>query len=171
MSKNNPEASAPVVENTSVPSSLSPTDMAQLLELFAKLSAQTSSTNAQTIADALIESRKPYKDPAQEANEEMFRENTRRQFEQERINRKAEQDNCAHIAGCNSLSDERHPSGKSSIIKHYLDSGVLIGICTVCQRVWWPDEPDYKEAIQKPSINRPSRSGQRFQLTQGKITR
>lgn len=137
---------------------LAPISTGQLLELLSKMNAES----AQTLAKAIVEAQKPYVDPATEANEKMFREQTRAQMEEQRRAKRAEQNACPHIAGCNPLSEEMHPSGKTAIIKHRLDSSEVIGICTNCQRVWHENDSDYAEMLRKPSINRQSMSGDRY---------
>lgn len=129
----------------------------QLLELFTKMNAE----NAQLLAKAIVDAQKPYEDPAKKANDEKFKAMDRAQMEQQRLNRIADQKACPHIAGCNPLSEEMHPSGKTAIIKHRLDSSETIGICTNCQRVWRENDPDYGEWMRKPSFNRNSMSGDR----------
>jgi len=129
----------------------------QLLELLAHMNADSSNK----LAEAIIAAQKPYEDPKKEANEKMFREQTRRQSKQEREAMNANQAACPHVAGCNLLSEMRDPMGRTSIIWHTTDSTETIGICTNCQRIFRDNEPDYVEYRRKPSFNRPSASGRR----------
>jgi hypothetical protein len=73
-----------------------------LLELLMKFNEASSDK----LANALLESRKPYRDPKQEENEEFMREQAREQRRRESANLKAYQDNCPHLAGSNPLSDQ-----------------------------------------------------------------
>lgn len=114
---------------------------------------------AETLADALRDLKKPYKDPAHE-------ENDRRQQEQmkalrARMQRNLEIDriNCAHLQGSNALSEEQ--GTRLSIAWHKFDTGTWWGICTNCQREFWPSDPDYRQWRAKKSGNRPSQAGQR----------
>ncbi len=111
------------------------------------------------LAEAMLESRKPYLDPKKQENEEKFKEMAKRQREalNERI--AASRAMCPHLQGCNSESDE--PGIRSSIIQHTFDNGVVLGICTNCQRVFKPTDPDYQQQMRRKSGNRPSSSGHR----------
>jgi len=129
----------------------------QLLELLAHMNADSSNK----LAEAIIAAQKPYEDPKKAENDRMFREQTRRQSEQERLAKHNNQINCPHIAGCNLLSEFRDPAGRTSIIWHTFDSTATIGTCTNCQRHFFEDEPDYMEWRRKPSFNRASASGRR----------
>ena len=141
--------------------------VAELRALIAESKASTQEENnaaiaktiAETLAGALRDLKKPYVDPAQQ-------ENNRRQQEQmkalrERLQRNLEIDrtNCAHLQGSNALSEEQ--GTRLSIAWHKLDTGTQWGICTNCQRQFWPSDPDYRTWRAKKSGNRPSQAGQR----------
>lgn len=126
-----------------------------------QLIAQMSSEQAKLIADALIESKKPYVKPEDLENEKLFREQTKRQMEQERQMKRANQRVCPHIAGCNPLSESRDVAGRTSIIWHTYDSTDVQGICTNCHRIFRDDQEDFAKWRGMPSYNKPSRAGQR----------
>lgn len=134
-----------------------PITVAQMMELISKMNEKS----AQTLADALIESKKPYIDPKVEENDKIFREQNRRMKESEREMLKANQSSCPHIAGSSSLSEYPDMYGRTSIVWHEVDSTEVIGICTTCLREFREVDEDYAEWRRKPSINRLSRSGQR----------
>lgn len=141
-----------------------PITTAQLLQLLNTMAAsqtQSSQNLAQTLADAIVKAREPFVDPKKEENDKMFREQNRRQMEQERQAKYANQKACPHIAGCNSLSDFRDHMSRTSIIWHKTDSSETLGICTNCQRIFHDNEPDYQEWRSKPCFNKPSASGNR----------
>lgn len=147
----------PVLNSLPPQSMDAPISTAQLLELLSKMNAES----AKTLAAAIVEAQKPYEDPKKAANEEMFRQNTRRQMEQQDADKKASQAHCPHIAGCNSLSEFRDHMNRTSIIWHKTDATEVVGICTNCQRWFRSNEPDYSEWRSKPCFNRPSASGNR----------
>lgn len=132
-----------------------------LLQTMAAAQNQSSENQARLMADAIVAAQKPYVDPKKEENDKIFKEQNRRQMEQDRHNKHANQKYCPHIAGCNPLSEVRDHANRTSIIWHVTDSTETIGICTNCQRVFHENDPDYAEWRQKPSYNRMSKSGQR----------
>ncbi len=117
---------------------------------------------AKILAEALIESKKPYVDPKQAENAEADRKRDAEIQARMRENLKRDRQNCKHIRGSNALSDWPDDHNLTSIIHHQLDNGKLIGICTNCQRVWYPGDADYNEWMSKRSGNRMSLAGQRF---------
>lgn len=80
-------------------------------------------------------------------------------------NKKSSQDNCPHIAGCSELSRRSDVAGRSSIVWHTLDTGVTVGICTVCQRELVPEDEDYVKWRKVPSFCKSSAAGQRWWLS------
>src|SRR5579875_3449487 len=82
------------------------------------------------LADAIIESRKPYVDPNKVKNEELMREQMREQRRRLEESLKRDQARCQHLQGSHELSDFPSPHGLTSIVHHYLDTGEQIGICT-----------------------------------------
>lgn len=113
-----------------------------------------------TLAAALIDSKKPYVDPGQAENDRMFAESTRKNEENKRAMIKAGQSRCPHLQGCHELSAEA--GNRTSIVQHRFDNNLVIGICTNCQRVFKPGDADYMEWMQKKSGNIPSGSGLRM---------
>lgn len=117
---------------------------------------------AETIANAMIESKKPYIDPRKTENDDNMRETTRKLQERIQADIKASQANCPHYQGSNPLSEFQ--GALTSIAKHRLDDGKIIGICTNCLRIFKPGDPDYITQLQRKSGNRMSQAGQRFML-------
>jgi hypothetical protein len=130
-----------------------------LAQLVAAAVSSATEQSAQIIAKALIESRKPYVDPKQEANEETFRQSTRELELRIRRSLKNEQASCPHMQGSNALSD--YQGQLTSIVMHRLDTGLIIGICTNCQKHFYSDRPDDQIWFRKKSGNRMSSAGQR----------
>jgi len=121
------------------------------LEVFAKM-----------LSEALLESRKPYVSEAQKQNESSMRESMKTQRERIMADIRASQDVCPHLQGSNALSEM---SGQlTSIIHHRLDTGQVIGICTNCQRLFRPGDPDYLQQMKRKSGNKISSAGVRFFL-------
>jgi hypothetical protein len=138
-------------------------------ELQALISASVSQAveqSSKVIAQALVESRKPYVNPLHEENDRRLREANHEI--QERIKREIEasRDNCAHLQGSNALSEFQGMLG--SFVLHQLDTGVVVGICTNCQKQIWSNEPKDSEFFRRKSANRMSRAGQRFFLDPSK---
>ena len=72
------------------------------------------------------------------------------------------QNECEHVAGCNPLSETMELYGKTSIVWHHSDLGIVFGLCTVCQRQFWPTDPDYTFWRKQPSLNKMSGAGYRM---------
>ncbi len=123
---------------------------------------QSSETSAKMIAEAMLESRKPYIDPKQVENEANMRDSMRKAQERMNAEIKESQAVCQHLQGSNALSDFPSPFNLTSIIPHQLDTGELVGVCTNCIKVFRMGDPDYKVQMARKSGNRMSRSGQRF---------
>ena len=136
----------------------------QLQQIISSAVENAGERSARILAEALIESRKPYKDPKQEANEIADRERDRniRKYMEENLAR--DRENCQHIQGSNALSEYPNIRMLTSIIHHQTDDGNVIGICTNCQKVWRPGDKDYSFWMRKASGNRMSQSGQRFRV-------
>jgi|HubBroStandDraft_3_1064219.scaffolds.fasta_scaffold69096_2 hypothetical protein len=120
---------------------------------------QQSESSAKIIAEALIEARKPYKDPRTEANDAMMRKQGRETWE--RIQKEIEDSRktCAHLQGSNALSEFQGQLG--SFVMHQLDTGAVVGICTNCQKQIWSNNPEDHVWFSRKSANRMSRAGQR----------
>lgn len=123
---------------------------------------QQSESSAQIIANALIEARKPYKDPRHEANDEMMRKQGRETWERIQREIEASRETCAHLQGSNALSEFQGQLG--SFVLHQLDTGVVVGICTNCQKQIWSNNPADHAWFTRKSANRMSRAGQRVFL-------
>jgi type III secretion system FlhB-like substrate exporter len=111
------------------------------------------------LAAAIIESKKPYVDPRQEENERAMRESMRVVNERMKAQILASQATCPHLQGSSELSDF---SGQlSSLVIHRLDSGVVVGICTNCQKQIYSDDPDVEvqKIFRMKSGNRMSSAG------------
>ena len=70
-----------------------------------------------------------------------------------------QQKQCEHLAGCSPLSEGVDIAGRTSIVWHGLNSGEVIGICTVCQREFFPSDPDYAVWRKRASFNKFSAAG------------
>ena len=113
------------------------------------------------LADAIIESRKPYVDPRKKQNDEMFKEQERQIALRTKVNVTYAQSVCEHIAGCSALSEQKDIAGRTSFVWHRNDIGVDIGVCTVCQKILRPEDPDYALWRRKSSFNKLSAAGTR----------
>lgn len=141
----------------------------QLQELIAgAVSSAVEKANEQSasafekLANALIESRKPYVDPKQAENEENMRKQMREQTRKQKLLLERDQQVCEHKQGSNSLSMFTSPMGMSSIIHHTLDTGEVIGICTNCIKIIRWGDPDYTKLMNMRSGDVPSSAGRRF---------
>jgi len=116
---------------------------------------------AEALAAAIQDSRKPYVSPGDLENQAASRASMKRMAEGQRLSKKQEQDACPHIMACNPLSSTRDMFNRASIIKHRLDTGIEVLVCTNCQKVAWPDDPDYLKLYNAHTTNQPSSAGQR----------
>lgn len=114
------------------------------------------------LGQVIIDSKKPYVSPGQEANDAAARDSMRRQAEAQRRSKKWEQDACPHIMACNPLSSTRDMFNRSSFLKHTLDTGAPFLMCTNCQKVVWWDDPDYVKYANHNTTNQPSAAGHRI---------
>lgn len=146
------EALAPSTQTIS----MSPDQLQQII-----ISAVSAATNSigDKIANAMIESRKPYVDPAQEENARRDRESARKQQERIRQQVEADRDTCPHLQGSNALSEFQ--GQLTSFVLHRLDTGEMIGICTNCQKLISSLNPEDRPFFQRKSGNRMSMGGQR----------
>lgn len=118
----------------------------------------SSRETSKIVMEAISELRKPYVDPNKAANDKMMAEQTRQLHERLKRNLEIDRASCAHLQGSNALSEEQ--GNKLSIIWHQLPVGTWLGICTNCQREFWPSDPDYMKYRARKSGNRPSAAGQ-----------
>ena len=131
-------------------------------ELQALIAASVSTAvekSSQVIAAAMLEARKPYIAPTTLENERRMRESTREIHERIKRSLEADQASCEHLQGSNSLSEFQGQLG--SFILHQLDTGVVVGICSNCQKQIWSNEPADAPYFRRKSANRMSRAGQR----------
>ena len=154
-------------ENRSGKISLSTDELKDIISTaIAGAITQSQQASARVIADAMLEARKPYVDPRQEANDKAMRDSMK--VVQERINREIElsKETCPHLQGSNALSEFQGQLG--SFVLHQLDTGEVIGICTNCQKVirstndGQDGRPDDRQYFKNKSANRLSRAGQRI---------
>jgi hypothetical protein len=110
------------------------------------------------LIEALRESQKPYKSDADKENDKRQTEQMRATVRKQRRNKEFERAYCHHMAGCNALSHRE--ADTTSIIWHEVHSHLWIGVCTVCQRDFWPTDDDYAFWRRKRSFNTPSRAGE-----------
>lgn len=164
---------AETATSTEINTSVAPISTNDLLTLIASMqsqllaSQQAQAETSKLLAEAIIKTTEPRetkltpKQIAEAANEKLFKDNERALEKRKKDNQKAEQTYCEHIAGCSQLGDEKDLRGRTSILWHRNDVSVDIGICTNCQRIFRPDEPDYMAWRRKPSINKLSMAGPR----------
>ena len=131
-------------------------------------------------SEAIIEAGKPKLPPktdrqkAEEENDKQFREREKQLEVNKKLNLMYEQDNCDHIAGSSSLSEQRDIAGRTSIAWHRNDVGADVGVCTVCQRIFHPTDPVDKQGRtyaywrKQPSFNRLSQAGHRTMMDPSK---
>jgi hypothetical protein len=103
----------------------------QLLALLAQM-VQNQSIKDEKFVDALNKLREPYKDPLQEENQRRAREVEKQQQERQKEQKKRDQDQCPHVKG---ILGDKPSLNESSFILHREDTGLVVGICTACQKV------------------------------------
>lgn len=131
----------------------------ELRALISESKSEDNKTFVNALVDALRDIRKPYKSPEQEENDKMMAEQTRLMHERLRRTLEIDRQNCPHLQGSNALSEEQ--GTRLAIWWHRLDSGTWWGICSNCQREFWPSDTDYRQWRAKKSGNRPSQAGER----------
>jgi len=163
-----------VIEQSAFPEetvTISKSELDQLRELlvFAKKAQPKNTTPEQEgvstvdlisqFTQALKDVRKPYKSEADLENERRQREQSRNQERTKLLNTEAEQARCTHMAGNYPGSRE---SNDTAIVWHEVHSHFWVGICTACNRKFWPNDPDFRFWRSKRSYNSPSESGDRM---------
>ena len=107
------------------------------------------------------------------ANELEFRKQERLLRERQEKSQELEQANCPHIAGSSPLSECRDIADRTSIVWHRINSDLGdprdIGICTICQRKFFPEDEDYKTWRKKPSFNRLSCAGVEYPMDEDEV--
>lgn len=121
--------------------------------------AQQGDKNAEVLAAALRESRKPYEDPKQIENEAEMRRGMKETARKQRANKKFQQAACPHTMGSHPDSARSLPD--SSFIIHTLDNSETVGICTNCQKIISSRRPEDLVWFSKKGGNVRSAAGQR----------
>lgn len=159
-----------VSANVETPQVLPAMTTADLLTIIATMQQQLVETQKaqaeanKALAEAIIDSKKPYVDPKKAHNDELFKANERELQLRQKTNVKYTQSICEHIAGSSPLSEQKDIAGRTSFVWHRNDVGVDIGICTVCQKIMRPEDPDYAVWRRKSSFNKLSAAGTRLFL-------
>ena len=156
------EASAPKRGKSSDTIALTRSDLQALIAGAIEAAKAASSNDTAALVNAILESKKPYVDPAQKATLQAIRKQMREQRLKIMENMKLEQATCPHLQGSNPLSDFPSPHGLTSFVQHILDTGEMIGVCTNCGRIVRSCDPDYRILMAKKSGNRMSSAGRRF---------
>jgi hypothetical protein len=109
------------------------------------------------LVQAIVESRKPYRDPKQELNDLEFQKSNREQEENKRRLTKNSHDNCPHEKGANG----NRSFGESAFWKLRLDTGETIGICSQCGKEISSLYPEHMVFFRKRGDNLDASAGQR----------
>jgi hypothetical protein len=156
-----PDSNQEVVTVEEETITLTKSELASLKQLLAKTAEEKSErkdeefakTLADSLADALSRDRKT---PAQKENDRMQKQQMVKQALQFSKSKEYSQRSCEHWAGGNPLS-ERH-SDLRAIWWHEIHDHFWWGVCSVCQREFWPSDPDYAYWRKQKSFNKASRS-------------
>ena len=149
----------------------------QLLTIIAAMQKQLVDSNAATakLAAAITDlatPKAPIKSRKQEADEENERLFQKRQTDLERMKKANDSYNhqiCEHIAGSNKIGEGfKDLQGRTSFQWHRNDVGVEFAVCSICQRILLPTDPDYLEWKRKPQFGKPSAAGQRTVMNYSK---
>jgi hypothetical protein len=143
--------------------SLSLDELQQIVVAAVTAATQASaSTNAETLAAVVSETRKPVVDPRAEEDKRMMGESTRKQRERDAENMRLSQESCPHRQGSNQLSSFQGPL--SSFVIHVLDTDLMVAICTNCLKTIFgdTDDPAEKKLFREKSGNQASAAGRRF---------
>lgn len=109
------------------------------------------------LVQAIIDSRKPYVDPAQAETNKNFQEANRQQERDKRRMIQAAQDNCPHEKGANG----NRSFGESAFWKIRLDTGEHVGICSQCGKEISSLYPEHSQFFRKRGDNLDAAAGQR----------
>jgi hypothetical protein len=139
---------------------LSMNDLSALAVALAQAMKSASKEQAEVLANAFAESRKPFVDPKQEENTRTMREQMREQARQIRLGKIAEQDSCPHLQGSSPMSSETR-GNKSSFCLLRLPTNEIIGVCSNCQKVISNRHPKHLVYFKKKGGNELASSGQR----------
>jgi hypothetical protein len=99
-----------------------------------KAAIASQSQNTVALAEAIKDSKKPYENPKQKANDAAMRKSMIAAKNEEKKRTSYFQDNvCPHTMGSSESSARALPD--SSFAIHVLDTGEVVGVCTNCQKV------------------------------------
>jgi hypothetical protein len=135
-------------------------DLSALATAIAAAMRTASAEQANVLAKAFAESRKPYVDPLQEENTRNMRQQMRDQAKQQRLARIADRESCPHLQGSSPLSAET-TGHKSSFCLLKLPTGEVIGVCSNCQKVISNRHPKHLVYFKKKGGNELASSGNR----------
>lgn len=139
--------------------------VSDMMALLTTAIAQSNASQQENLLKGLAELRKPYENPGEKALEEQMRQSRRAFLAKQDAGEKAFQDSCPHLQGSSELSQRM--GDLTSIVKHRLDNGEVIGICTNCIRVFRQLDDDYSKEMRRKSGNQMSQAGQRFATVMG----
>lgn len=141
--------------------SMSHEDLARIVaQAVAIATSQSAEVSAKILADALLESRKPYVDPRKEQNDKMMKEQTRQTTDRINADIARSREYCPHKKAASELSTRVSEDG--AFVVHVLDTGEMIGICTNCQKVISSLIPEDLKFFSARGGNTPSRAGTRI---------
>lgn len=146
-------------EDTVAPSQAISMTPDQLQQIITSAVQAATSSYGDKIANAILESRKPYVDPAQAENARRDREAARTMKAKLDAQIEADKETCPHLQGSNALSEFQ--GQLTSFVLHRLDTGEMVGICTNCQKVISSLNPEDRPLFQRKSGNKMSMGGQR----------
>lgn len=109
----------PEIEQVATPANLT---MEQLLKLFIEQSKEQAKSN-KALAEAILESRKPYVDPRVIADREQRNRDRKSLVEMELRNRVNAKKFCPHL----------NEGGTSNIKWHQHSNGIILGVCGSCK--------------------------------------
>jgi hypothetical protein len=125
-----------------------------------KAAIASQSQNTVALADAIRDSKRPYEDPKQKANDAAMRKSMIAAKNEEKKRTTYFQDNvCPHTMGSSESSARALPD--SSFAVHVLDTGEVIGVCTNCQKVISSLKQEDARLFAKKGGNIRSAAGQR----------
>lgn len=159
-----PNSETPVVETSPEapkPEVLTPLTTESLLQVILAMQKQQQDANA-ALVEAILDSKKPYVDPRKAENDKLFDDQAKDIELRRKVNIRAAQDTCEHIAGSSNLSEQKDLYGRTSIVWHKGDVGQIFGLCTTCGRHWHQDDPDFATWRAKRSFNKQSGAGERY---------
>jgi|SRR5690348_11280720 len=76
--------------------------------------------------------------------------------------RRWHEENCTHMKGgsseslLNNAPSQGQDATNYAMIQHTLTTGVTFRLCQRCGRTWFPNDPDYRWAMSRPTKNSPS---------------